>query len=107
MANDLSPTEFDNAAVLGVPEKTPRKARATQTEKVYKIRINTDPNDERPVQVAVQGVQFLIARGEEVEVPERVVEVLRNAVELRYRRNKDGEMEPYEHPAYSFQIIGS
>lgn len=105
MANDISTTEFDGATVLDAAEKAPRKAKAP-AEKMYRIQINTDPNDERPVQVAVQGVQFLIKRGEPVEVPERVVEVLRNAVEIRYRRNlKDNTMEPYEHPSYSYQIL--
>jgi len=106
MATDLSTNEIDNATVLDAPEKPAQRKPKAQAEKTYKIKINEDPLDPRPVQVAVQGVQYVVARGTEVEVPERVVEVLRNAVEIRYRREKDGTMTPYEHASYSFSIVG-
>ena len=107
MANDNSVDGIENEAVLDAPEKSVRKAKAkADGEKTYKIKINTDPNDPRPVQVAVQGVQYVVERGVEVEVPERIVEVLRNAVEIRYRREKDNTLVPYEHPSYSFSILG-
>lgn len=102
------------AAGVGVGKATepkaaakPAKAPAKDTgEKMHVIRISTDQTNPFPVQVAVQGVLFLIERGKDVTVPERVVEVLRNAVELRYNRAEDGTLVPYEHPSYNFSIIG-
>lgn len=106
MANDASTNEIDNATVLDAPEKATRKPKAkADGEKMYTIKIAADRDNDLPVQVAVQGVQYLVERNVEVEVPERIVEVLRNAVEIRYKRNKDNEMIPYEHPSYNFNII--
>ena len=48
------------------------------TEKKVKIKIPLTKNDAEDVYVAVNGRSFLIKRGEEVEVPESVVEVLEN-----------------------------
>lgn len=56
--------------------------------------------------VAVNESTYLIRRGEEVEVPNPVVEALRNAVERRARQNDDGTLEHYEIPAYPFQVVG-
>ena len=109
----LDTAAIDEAIAAAGVGKAQTGAKATKApakepnEKMYKIRISTDQTNPFPVQVAVQGVLFLIDRGKDVEVPERVVEVLRNAVELRYVRDeKTGELTPYEHPSYNFSIIG-
>ena len=50
----------------------------TATEKLVKIRIPRERGNDADVYVAVNDRSWLIKRGEEVEVPECVAEVLRN-----------------------------
>lgn len=55
------------------------KKAETPAEKTVKIRIPRDRKDQSDVFVSVNERTWLIKRGEEVEVPECVAEVLRNA----------------------------
>ena len=48
------------------------------TEKMVKIRLPRERDDKSPVTVWVNERSWVIQRGEEVEVPECVAEVLRN-----------------------------
>ena len=58
---------------------TEKKETTTEKkEKLVKIRIPRSRENESDVYVAVNERSWLIKRGEEVEVPECVVEVLRN-----------------------------
>lgn len=56
-------------------------ANTPDTEKKVKIRIPISRDQQDDVFVAVNGRTWLIKRGVEVEVPECVVEVLRNQEE--------------------------
>ena len=68
--------------------KTEAKVTAAK-EKLVKIRIPRDRNRDDDVFVCVNGRTWLIKRGIEVEVPECVAEVIRNA-------------EAVEEQAYAF-----
>lgn len=60
-----------------------------EAKKTVKIRIPRIKNDDSDVFVSVNEKTYLIKRGEEVEVPESVAEVIRNA-------------EAMEEEAYAF-----
>jgi len=73
-----------------------------------KIIIHKTENDSgaNNVPISVNGRTFLINRGEEVSVPESVVDVLNNAVREIFKYNDDtGEMASKEVQAYPFSII--
>lgn len=57
-------------------------ATETQTTKMVKIKIPKTRDNSADVYVAVNGRSFLIKRGEYVEVPEFVAEVLQHQEEM-------------------------
>ena len=66
-------------------------AETAKKEKLVKIRIPITRENNADVYVSVNERNWLIKRGEEVEVPECVVEVLRNqeiALEKAYNFNE-------------------
>ena len=70
---------------------TTNSAANTAKEKLVKIRIPITRENNADVYVSVNDRSWLIKRGEEVEVPECVVEVLRNqeiALEKAYNFNE-------------------
>lgn len=67
------------------------------------IIISPSDTDNRDVQVAVNGKQYLIQRGVEVPVPPSVLEVLKNAVQTVYPNPKT--MEPVDKHSYPFTIV--
>ena len=58
--------------------KTTKTAEKVAEEKKVKIRLPLTRTEKEDVLVGVNGNTWLIKRGEEVEVPECVVEVLNN-----------------------------
>jgi hypothetical protein len=62
--------------------KTATKATETAKEKLVKIRIPRERDRQDDVFVCVNGRTWLIKRGVEVEVPECVAEVIRNAEDV-------------------------
>lgn len=58
------------------------KANETEKEKLVKIRIPRERDRQDDVFVCVNGRTWLIKRGVEVEVPECVAEVIRNAEDV-------------------------
>lgn len=69
----------------------------------FKIIVATHDQDKQPVQVGVNGRNYVIQRGKEVTVPESVVEVLRNAVQHQFDPKT---MEETKVMAYPFQVMG-
>ena len=65
--------------------KTANKATETEKEKLVKIRIPRERDRQDDVFVCVNGRTWLIQRGVEVEVPECVAEVIRNAEDVAER----------------------
>ena len=59
--------------------KTKKKAKAEPQEKMVTIRLPLTKEDTRPVYVRVNGRKWGIPRGQKVEVPECVAEVLDHA----------------------------
>lgn len=58
-------------------QEPPKKAEKPKKEKMVKVLLPLLENGDTEQYVAVNGRSFLIRRGEEVEVPECVAEVLR------------------------------
>lgn len=71
--------------------------------KRFRIIVATHDQDKQPVQVGVNGRNYVIERGKEVTVPASVVEVLRNAVQHQYDPKT---MEETRVMAYPFQVMG-
>lgn len=72
-----------------------------------KLTIHKTENDTGSNQVAlsVNGKTWLIQRGEEVEVPDFIVEVLRNAIkEVHEYNSKTDETVRREVPSYPFSV---
>lgn len=90
-------------------EEQPAAKRATAGTKTPKpvdrrvrIKIMEEKGEKQPVFIGVNFKGYTIQRGKEVEVPESVVAVLRNAVKTVY----DSEtMEAQDVPTYPFQIL--
>lgn len=72
--------------------------------KKYKVKIFTDERDSAGhVDLAVNGYNIRIRRGEEVIVDEAYVEVLKNAVVTSFRYDPDTNLRtPIERPMYPF-----
>ena len=62
--------------------KTTKATETVAKEKKVKIKIPLTRTEKNDVFVGVNGRSWLIKRGEEVEVPECVVEVLRHKEEM-------------------------
>lgn len=95
--------------VADAPKRT-RTARKGEVEpmsgKRVKLTIHKDssPTAVDPVFVGHNFVGYLIKRGEEVVVPAELVEILKDAVEVRYEQ-KDGQMVVREVPSYAFSVM--
>jgi len=80
---------------------------AKQADKVkIMIPAQNDKVGAEPVFVAVNAKTYRIVRGEEVEVPLEVIEVLKNAVENRYRQKDDGTLSKHYVTTTPFTIVG-
>jgi len=90
-------------AVLGEGPSQPATAPAAPAgEDMNKIIIAESEQDTQPVQVAVNGRTYLIVRGEEVSVPDSVIEVLNHAKQMVYDPKT---MQGREVLAYPYQIV--
>lgn len=58
-------------------------AQKTEPKKTERILIPIDDDHREPVFVGINGKTYLIKRGEEIDVPREIAEVLRNANEQR------------------------
>lgn len=63
------------------------------------------PEGSEPVFVGVQGVGYTIPRAVNVDVPESVVEVLKNAIQDIVTQDEDGVIHHDYVPAYPFTVI--
>lgn len=79
------------------PVQTPSKTQvaAKQKQRMRKIIIDEVEGETNSEVVGVNGVFYQIQRGVEVEVPESVVEVLRNAIGTRWVQTQraDGRVD--------------
>lgn len=81
----------------------PRAPGESKKAKRFKLIIATNDQDKQPVQVGVNGRMYVIKRGEEVIVPESVINVLRDAVQHIYDPKTMKESKVH---AYPFQVLG-
>jgi len=86
----------------------PGQKKEKKVRKLVKIMIHktTESTGSSDVQVSVNGNVFLIKRGIEVEVPDYVVGVLKNAVKTEYAfvsENKD--LESNDVLSYPFSVL--
>lgn len=76
-SEDIQKTELVSE---GAQKTEPKK---TEPKKTERILIPIDDDHREPVFVGINGKTYLIKRGEEIDVPREVAEVLRNANEQR------------------------
>mgnify|MGYP000374408301 CR=1 FL=1 len=72
--------------------------------KTVTINIATSEKDKQPVAVGLNGKVYRMKRGVNVEVPEGVVSILNDAIQM-HRDPETGEDRPV--PAYPFQIVSN
>lgn len=122
----IDPQGLDAAQLLAIAgaadgidytSQTPATARDVQAQAIAnegKTVINIPAGETREQQqdvfVSVNGVPFLIKRNVDVEVPNAVVEALKNAKQKRYRQEEDDKGRPsdmveYEVLAYPFNTV--
>lgn len=70
------------------------------------LMIHKTEGDSESVQVpvSVNGKTWLIRRGENVSVPDYVVEVLRNAVKDVFHTDNEGQLVHRQVPSYPFSV---
>lgn len=88
-----------------VEPELPEPAKKEGKVKII-IPAQNDKVGSEPVFVAVNAKTYRIVRGEEVEVPLEVIEVLKNAVEARYRQKEDGTLAKHYVTTTPFTIVG-
>lgn len=85
------------------------KSAASKKKAVIVIHKDTRPHAVDPVPVALNGVQYTIRRGVEVEIPVELLEVLDQAEEVRFEQvvNTDHSvtMVPRKALSYPYQVI--
>ena len=86
-------------------QELPEPAKESGTVKIM-IPAQNDKVGAEPVFLAVNAKTYRIVRGEEVEVPLEVIEVLKNAVETRYRQKDDGTLSKHYVTTTPFTIVG-
>jgi len=88
---------------------TPVKAknlRKKEKRKTIIVHKSSEQGAEEQITVSVNGKVYLIKRGEEVSVPESVVEVLNNAVKETYEfQGEDKPLKKIEAHTYPFSVV--
>ena len=105
--NDHPPTP--PAPVAEAPESLGERQDAALEEKCYRLRfhVKSGPNDDDNVILAVNGEVLILQRNKEVVLPERFVEVARNALEPQFRQLPNQERKFIgEVQTYPFDILG-
>ncbi|MDC7704038.1 hypothetical protein [Vogesella indigofera] len=81
----------------------PAKASKAAKPRTFIINIAKEKGNAGDVFIGANGVGYQVKRGVNVEVPEVVVNILRDAISLEYDPDT---MEPREVPSYPFSIVG-
>lgn len=93
-------------SVIGQGENADEFAKHQAQRRIRIIIPSTnDVNELKRVSVIGNGIPYTILRDTPVDVPEIVLNILRDAVEVRYKRVKD-EMRPYKARSYPFEVLG-
>lgn len=117
--SDSKVTTLDDAAALAdeaIPAKTsaPRAARALKganhdaslsgKSRVLTIHQTNDDGGSEDVFVGINGYGYQIKRGEPVEVPEEVVQVIANAKQELMTFGKDGNVITRTTPRFPYSV---
>lgn len=90
---------------VATDENSDARAIAAQGKRTINIPSTEAADGQAPVFVGVNGVHFLIQRDTNVDVPESVLEALRNAKQTVYKL-VNNDMVPREVMAYPFSVVG-
>lgn len=103
VVNPLTSAVATPAGTAAFVDKVEGDDTVPELEKRIKIKIFEDKTDKQPVPVGINGIQFLIKRGVEVEVPPAVVNILNDAVTTSYDPETMEEIHTHTFP---FTILG-
>lgn len=102
----------ETQAPVPKPVKVGKEPKLDQPRvKIHIMKLDGDTGND-DVYVGVNGKGYLIKRGEDVDVPVEVVEVLKNAVETRYHEQRDPDkpnkvaLVRRDVHSYPFSIVG-
>lgn len=91
--------------ILEAMGEAPKEAAKPVAKNTTRITISEDPTNNQPVYVGHNGKSYRIRRGEPVDIPTELVEVLRNAVQQVPKLDRDGRIEGWKAvQAYPFQV---
>lgn len=77
------------------------------TKHTKRIILAEDATNNQPVYVGYNGISYRIRRGEPVDVPAPLVEILDHAMQSVPVRDRDGRIDGWKKVhAYPFQIVG-
>lgn len=89
-----------------VARVAPKKGKAKFKYHTVNIPKSDKPGGDEPVFVGFNGVGYSVPRGINVEVPEPIVEILRNAVTDMVTQDEDGLMHHSDVPTVPFTDLG-
>lgn len=102
----LSKAVNESPVILPAAQVNPRDALDAAPKVKIRIHKTGDKNEQKQVYVGVNGVGYLIKRGEDVLVPEPVMRVLEDAVQSVYDYDDDkGMLVKREALAYPFTRV--
>lgn len=102
--------EIDDAPAVETNARVETVTAAPEPRKTKTIRIENQEalyGGKQAVPVGVNGKVYLIKRGEDVEVPAEVIEVLKNAKRVVFDKDENGQpINPTYVPTHPFSIVG-
>lgn len=115
--SDSKVTTLDDSAALAdevVATKAPKAVKSLKganhdsslsgRKRILTIHQTNDEGGELDVFLAINGYAYQIKRGEPVEVPEEVIEVLQNAKQTLMSFGQGGQVITRETPRYPFSV---
>lgn len=94
--------KIQSALGEAVEEPEVSHSSVSSDEERITIIVGESETDKQPVQVAVNGRNYIMKRGKEVSVPKSVIEVLNHAVKQTW----DSEMKGYSSVMrYPYQVV--
>jgi hypothetical protein len=82
-----------------------KKTRAKKGHKKIIIHKQSGSTGADDVTVSINGKVYLIKRDQEVEVPEAVIDILKNAIKTIYEQNEENEVTARDVLAYPFSVV--
>lgn len=107
--SDSQISTIDDQPAVAAPKTKATKAQLREAgigDKRRTITIHASDADggDEAVFVGCNGVAYQIPRGVPVEVPEEVIDGLKNAVVTTYKSGADGKVKETHMPRYAFTV---